>query len=106
MVLLDNGWTEEQAKGLLDSLDLDGDIPDWDPTYLQKLRDWCSAYEKDWTTLDGQLEFVAYELCNTYERIGTALKQARTVEEAKEAVEPYVKVIQALQISRGPQLPR
>jgi hypothetical protein len=106
VALLDNGWTEEQARGLLDSLKLDGGIPDWGPSYLQKLRDWCSAHEKDWTTIDGQLEFVAYELCHSYERIGAALKQAKTVKEAKEAVEPYVRVIQVPLISRGPQLPR
>lgn len=106
MAFLDEGWTEEQARGLFDSLKLDGGVPDWDPKYLQKLRDWCSTRQKDWTTLDGQLEFVAYELCNSYERIGAALKQAKTAEEAKEAVEPYLKAIQAPTVSRGPRLPR
>ena len=94
MPLLDNGWTEEQAKGLCDSLKLTGGIPDWNPHHLGKLRDWCSANGKDPNTIDGQLEFVAYELCNTYEAIGTALKQAKTVEEAKKAVEPYVRALQ------------
>ena len=106
MTLLDTGWTEEQAKGLLDSLRLRGGLPDWDSNYLQKLRDWCSAHEKDWTTIESQAEFVGYELCNSYERIGAALKQAKTVAEAREAVEPYVKTIRATLISRGPQLPR
>jgi hypothetical protein len=106
MSLLDNGWTEQQAAGLLDSLGLEGGVPEWDPKYLQKLRDWCSAHDKDWTTIEGQLEFVAYDLCHTYERIGAVLKRSETVEEAKEAVEPYVKAIQAPVISRGPRLPR
>ncbi len=105
MTLLDNGWTAEQAKGLLDSLNLDGGVPDWDPQYLQKLKDWCSGQEKDWSKIESQLEFVAHELCSSYERIGAALKQATTVQEAEDAVEPYVKVIQARAISRGPRLP-
>jgi hypothetical protein len=29
--LLDNDRTEEQAKGLLDSLNLNGGVPDWEP---------------------------------------------------------------------------
>ena len=91
MTLLDNGWTEEQAQGLLDSLNLDGGTPKWKPEHLQKLRDWCSAHGKDSATLDGQLEFIAYELCNTYEGVGMVLKQARTIEEAGEAVAPYVR---------------
>ncbi len=106
MVLVDDGWTEEQAAGLLESLKLNGGIPDWNSKYLQRLRDWCFVHGKEWTTLDGQLEFVAEELCHTYERIGAALKQARTVQEAKEAVEPYVKLVQSPPASRGPRLPR
>ncbi len=62
MTLLDDGWTAEQAKGLLDSLKLDGGIPEWETNYLQKLRDWCATHDEDWTTIEGQLEFVAYEL--------------------------------------------
>jgi len=106
VVLLDDGWTEEQAAGLLECLKLDGGIPDWNSKYLQRLKEWCVAHEKDWTTPDGQLEFVAEELCHTYERIGAALKRARTVQEAKEAVEPYVKLVQPPSASRGPRLPR
>ena len=106
MTLLDDGWTAEQAKALLDSLKLNGGIPEWDAQYLQKLRDWCSDHVRDWTRIEGQLEFVAYELCNSYESIGAALKKAGTVEEAKEAVEPYVKLISASVVSRGPRLPR
>jgi hypothetical protein len=49
------------------------------------------AYGRDSATLDGQLEFVAYELCNAYEGVGMALKQAKTAGEASEAVEHYVK---------------
>lgn len=105
MTLLDNGWTEEQAKGLLDSLALRGGVPDWAPKYLQKLKDWCSRHDRDWSRIDSQLDFVAHELCNSYERIGAALKRATTLQEAREAVEPYVKVIQSRVTSRGPRLP-
>ncbi len=93
MTLLDNGWTDEQAKGLFDSLKLTGGVPDWKPQHRGKLQDWCKAHEQDPNTIDAQLEFVACELCNTYEAIGMALKQAKTVEEAKKAVEPYVRAL-------------
>ena len=106
MTLLDQDWTAEQAKGLLDSLKLNGGIPEWEAKYLQKLRDWCASHEEDWTTIEGQLEFVAYELCHSYESIGAALKSATTVEEAKEAVEPYLKLIGSPVVYRGPRLPR
>ena len=95
MTLLDNGWTDEQAQGLLHSLNLDGGTPKWKREHLQRLRSWCSAHEKDPTSLDGQLEFVAYELCNTYEGVGMALKHAKTVEAAREAIEPYMKRLRA-----------
>lgn len=102
MTLLDQGWTEEQAKGLLDCLKLVGGTPDWKSQHLQKLRDWCLAHQKNHSTIESQLEFIAYELCNSYEGVGMALKQAKTVEQARLAVEPYVGRL----ITWGPQLPR
>jgi Phage tail lysozyme len=95
MTLLDIGWTEEQAKGLLDSLKLNGSTPNWKSEHLQKLRDWCSAHGKDSATVDAQLEFIAYELLNSYQGIGSFLKRAETVEEAREAVAPYVRRLSA-----------
>jgi hypothetical protein len=91
MTFLDNGWTEEQAQGLLDKLRLTGGIPNWNPEHIQKLRDWCRALDKDDTAIDSQLEFVACELLNNYHDVGLALRKAKTVEEAREAVDPYVK---------------
>ena len=102
MTLLDNGWTDEQTQGLLHSLNLDGGTPKWKREHLQRLRSWCSAHEKDPASLDGQLEFVAYELCNTYEGVGMALKHAKTVEAAREAVEPYMKRLRATEESFRP----
>jgi len=67
---------------------------------LQKIIDWCASREKDWTTIEAHLEFVAYEPC--HERIGAALKSATTAGEAKEAVEPYV----ASPNLKGPRLPK
>lgn len=93
MTLLDNGWTEEQAQGLLDSLLLVGGPPNWKPEHLQRIRDWCAAHKKDHTSMEGQLEFIAYDLCNSYEAVGLALKQAKTVGEAREAVEPYARLL-------------
>jgi len=40
MALLDDGWTEEQAQGLLDGLELSGSSPEWKPEHLQRLYDW------------------------------------------------------------------
>ena len=42
MALLDNGWTDEQAQGLLHSLNLDGGTPKWKREHLQRLRSWWS----------------------------------------------------------------
>jgi hypothetical protein len=88
----DNGWTEEQARGLFERLNLDGGTPNWKREHLQRLRSWCWAHGKDPTTVDGQLEFVADDLCNTYEGVGMALRRATTVREAKGAVAPYMNV--------------
>jgi hypothetical protein len=91
MTLLDQDWTEPQAQGLLDSLNLDGGTPKWKLEHLKRLRDWCSAHGMDAATIDGQLEFVAYELCHGFQAVGMALKQARTVEEARKVVEAYIR---------------
>ena len=91
MTFLDNGWTEEQAQGLLDKLKLTGGTPNWKPEHIQRLRDWCRALDKDDTAIDSQLEFVACELLNNYQDVGLALRKAKTVEEAREAVDPYVR---------------
>jgi hypothetical protein len=95
MTLLDQDWTEEQAQGLLDSLGLDGATPKWKLEHLRRLRDWCSAHSMDAATIDGQLEFIAYELCNSFQAVGMALKRAKTVEEARGVVEPYVRRLSA-----------
>jgi hypothetical protein len=94
MALLNHGWTEEQAQGLLDGLKLTGSIPDWKPEHLQRLHDWCSDRRKNPNAAEAQLEFVAYDLCGTYGALGLALKKARTREAAQRAVEPYVKILQ------------
>ena len=95
MSLPDNGWTEQQAQGLLESLNFDGGTPKWKREHLQRLRSWCSAHGKDPATIDGQLEFVADDLCNTYEGVGMALKRATTVSDAKTAVAPYINRLMA-----------
>src|SRR4029450_607500 len=43
MTLLDTGWTEEQAQGLLDSLKLNGGMSEPKPEHLQRLRDRSST---------------------------------------------------------------
>ena len=90
MSLPDYGWTEEQAQGLFERLNLEGGTPNWKREHLQRLRSWCSAHGKDPATVDGQLEFVVDDLCNTCEGVGMALRRATTVREAKAAVAPYI----------------
>ena len=105
MVLSDEDWTDDQAKGLLDALQLAGTIPRWKTEHLQRLYDWCATNKKNHSTIEAQLEFVAYDLCNTYDWAGLALKSATSVEEAQSAVEPYVRILTAHQIGSGPRLP-
>jgi hypothetical protein len=93
MPLLDTGWTEEQAQGLLDRLRLSGALPNWSHQHLKRLFDWCSANDKDHKTIEDQLEFIAFDLFNDHETIGMALKLASTREEARKAVEPYVRLL-------------
>ena len=95
MTLLDQDWTEEQAQGLLDCLNLDGGPPRWKLEHLRRLRDWCSTHNREAGTIDGQLEFIAYELCNDFQAIGMALKRAKSFEEAARVVEPYVRRLSA-----------
>ena len=70
MTLLDTGWTEEQAQGLLDSLKLNGGMPEWKPEHLQRLRDWSSTRQKDASTIEAQLEFIADELLHSFQAVG------------------------------------
>jgi hypothetical protein len=95
MPLPDNGWTEQQAQGLFESLNLDGGTPKWKGEHLRRMRSWCAARGKDAATINGQLEFVAADLCDTYEGIGVALKRATTVGEARAAVVPYINRVTA-----------
>jgi len=59
MALLDDGWTEEQAQGLLDGLELSSSSPEWKPEHLQRLYDWCSDRRKNPKAAEAQLELVA-----------------------------------------------
>lgn len=103
MTLLDQGWTAEHAKG--HPIASNSTVPFQNGTQTtSKDQDWCASREKDWTTIEAHLEFVAYELCHSYERIGAALKSATTAGEAKEAVEPYVRPIGASPNLKGPRL--
>ena len=56
MALLDQGWTEEQAQGLLDALKVSNSVPNWKPAYLQTLCDWCGQRRKNPKTIEGQLD--------------------------------------------------
>ena len=91
MTLPDSDWTPEQAEGLLDSLKLNRGLPDWRPEALKRLQDWCSTHHEDASTVEGQLEFVAFELLHSFKSVGIFLKRAKTVEEARQAVQLYVR---------------
>jgi len=105
MVLLDEDWTDAQVQGLLDALELVEAIPRWKPEHLQRLYDWCTTHQKDHRTVEGQLEFVACDLCTSHEAAGLALKHATSIEEARTAVKPYVRMLTAHPIGSGPRLP-
>lgn len=102
MKLLDNGWTEEQASGLLDSLKLNDSSSNWKPEHVQRLHEYCAARGMDPKTSDSQLEFIAHDLISSFQGIGTFLKRAKTVEEAREAVQLYVRRLSG-QISQAIQ---
>jgi hypothetical protein len=90
MSLPDNGWTEQQAQGLLECLNLDGGTPKWKREHLQRLRAWCSAHGKDPATADGQLEFVADDLCNTYEGVVWLSSELPLSERQERQSPPYM----------------
>jgi Phage tail lysozyme len=91
MTLPDSDWTPEQAEGLLDSLKLNRGLPDWRPEALKRLHDWCGTHQGDATNVEAQLEFIAYELLHSFKFVGICLKRAKTVEEARQAVQLYVR---------------
>jgi hypothetical protein len=95
MTLIDNGWSEQQASGLLDSLKLNGSSPNWKPEHVQRLHEYCAARAMDPKAIDSQLEFVAHDLLNSFQGICIFLKRAKTVEEAREAVQIYVRQLKA-----------
>ena len=76
-MLLDEGWSAEQAQAIVDKLMLREGIPDWKPHHLKRFEEWCAAERKSQNEVDSQLEFVAHDLCNEHEAIGMSLKLAK-----------------------------
>src|SRR5262245_66549884 len=91
MVIIDDDWTPRQDQFLLDRLKINCGLPDWKPEAPTRLCNSCSSHQEDATTVEGQLEFIAYELLPSFKALGILLKRAETVEEAKQAVQPYVR---------------
>lgn len=61
-------------------------ICQWHNTRFTNLKNWCSKNGKDYTTLDGQLWYLKYELEKSYKSVLTALQAvANTAEGAYEA---------------------
>jgi hypothetical protein len=77
MTPLNHGWTEEQVRA------------------TRKPQP-CRRHPQD--TVEGQLEFISYELRNSYQIIGTALDKAKTVQEAKDVVELFVAILSLLTV--------
>ena len=95
-------WNDNQALALLDSLNLSGGRPKWKQEHIDRLHDWTSAHEKgNPNGVEAQLAFVGYQLLNTHEGIGRELSKAQTYENAKEAVEPYVKLLEEPNDAQG-----
>jgi hypothetical protein len=92
-MLLDEGWSAEQAQAIVDKLTLKEGIPNWKPHHLKRFEEWCVAERKSQNEVDSQLEFVAHDLCNEHEAIGMSLKLARNLEEAKAAIVPYARIL-------------
>ena len=89
------GYTPEQSLGIIGNLmqesyadlrtkvkgdnDASYGIAQWRDSRLKDLK---RVRKDDWDTLDGQLEFIHWELNNTESRAYSKLKEARTPEEA------------------------
>jgi hypothetical protein len=84
MMTLFDGWTEEHAKALLDSLKLNGGVPHWKPECLKKLQEWCADHGKDHKSVEGQLDFVAFELRNAHQDIGAGPSASHDSRRSKE----------------------
>jgi hypothetical protein len=66
-------------------------MPDWRPEALKRLHDWCSAHQGGATKVEAQPEFIVYELLYSFKSVGIFLKRTKTVEEARQAVQLYVR---------------
>jgi hypothetical protein len=54
------------------------------------LHDWCSSHNRlDPESIDGQIRFLDYELKTVMHKLGSKLADAKTVEDAAIAIEPY-----------------
>jgi Phage tail lysozyme len=90
--LMGLGWSREAANGICDHLTLTEkplNICRWQGERLSKMLDWCSAREMGPSSLDAQLQHLHWELTNSYHKVGTAIRAAETVEEARKAFAPY-----------------
>lgn len=73
-------------------------MPGIQPADVQELIE----HGKEW--VNGQLEFIAYELCNGFRGIGRALIRAKTAKEAREILRPYVRRLSACEMQVQPDL--
>jgi murein DD-endopeptidase MepM/ murein hydrolase activator NlpD len=99
---LDQGWTPEQAAGLVANLQAesyDRIDPAAENGGAYGIAQWRGSRKRDFeqemgrpikgSSLDDQLKFVQWELNNTEKRAGRLLKQATTAAEAAEIVDEF-----------------
>ena len=99
---LDQGWTPEQAAGLVANLQAesyDHIDPAAENSGAYGIAQWRGPRKRDFeremgqpikgSSLDDQLKFVQWELNNTEKRAGRLLKQATTAAEAAEIVDEF-----------------
>ena len=99
---LDQGWTPEQAAGLVANLQAesyDHIDPAAENSGAYGIAQWRGSRKRDFeqemgqpikgSSLDDQLKFVQWELNNTEQRAGRLLKQATTAAEAAEIVDEF-----------------
>jgi LysM repeat protein len=99
---LDQGWTPEQAAGLVANLQAesyDHIDPAAENSGAYGIAQWRGSRKRDFeremgqpikgSSLDDQLKFVQWELNNTEKRAGRLLKKATTAAEAAEIVDEF-----------------
>jgi hypothetical protein len=87
-------WTEAQAAGIVDHLDLhtSHNVAGWRGRRLAMMYDWCSCNNRKASSLSGQLDFITNEMRGVFYQ-SIPLINATTADEASKLVAPYFEFI-------------